>query len=218
MMKQENASLSSAVNETKEAWGASDAEGSSLNTVSASSTSIGSLTDDAGYQESQDLTSEEDASFAQSKRQKRTKVATVRMRSKGREEDQDKEDEEDEAEAPRTSLPSPRRRKQRPPSRTCPPRPRERDSILESSFSVLTPNTKSSHWSLALFCQYLCSCCHGRQNSVEENKAVDPLGRRDPDEKGPVTGSITEQGASGATPTGALGRSKNRECDRSACK
>ncbi|XP_036090706.1 uncharacterized protein LOC107521449 isoform X2 [Rousettus aegyptiacus] len=200
MMKQENVSLSSTVKETKEAWGVSDAEGSSLNVLSASSTSICSLTDDPGYQESQELTNEEDASLTQSKRQKQTKTATVRMRRQGKEGDQDKEEEEDEAEAPRTPLPSPRRRKQHPPSRTCPPRrPGEHRSTSESSLSVLTPNTQSSHWSLALFCQYLCSCCHRRQNSVEENKAADPLGRRDPDKKGPVTGPITEQGASRGT-------------------
>lgn len=143
---------------------------------------------------------EEDASLTQSKRQKQTKTATVRMRRQGKEGDQDKEEEEDEAEAPRTPLPSPRRRKQHLPSRTCPPRrPGEHRSTSESSLSVLTPNTQSSHWSLALFCQYLCSCCHGRQNSVEENKAADPLGRRDPDKKGPVTGPVTEQGGSGGT-------------------
>lgn len=38
------------------AWGASDTEDSSLNTVNASVTSICGLTDDPGYQESQDLT------------------------------------------------------------------------------------------------------------------------------------------------------------------
>lgn len=132
------------------------------------------------------------------------------MRSKGKEEDQDKDDEEDEAEAPRTSLPSPRRRKQRPLSRPCPPSSGEHRGISQSTLSVLTPGTKSSHWSLALFCQYLCSCCHRKQNSMEENEAANPLGRGGPDEKGPVPGSAAEQGASGRTSSRALGRNKNR--------
>ncbi|KAF5920183.1 hypothetical protein HPG69_006454 [Diceros bicornis minor] len=202
-----------AVSETKEAWGASGAENPSFSNFDVSLTSIYSFTDDLGYQGSQDLTSEEDLSLAESKRPKRGKATVVQMRrNKVKEEDEDdKEDEKDEAEGSPASLPSPRtRQKQYPCSRTCQMRQREHLSIWESSCNMPACKTKSSHWSLAELRQYLCSCCHRRQKSVEEHKPSDSKGRRDPNENGSVPGSVSEQwmqGAPGGMPREGLGRS-----------
>ncbi|KAB1260863.1 hypothetical protein Cadr_000024690, partial [Camelus dromedarius] len=196
--------------EAKGAWGSSAAENSSFTNVSVSLTSIYSLTDDLGYQGSQDLTSEEDPNLTQSKTQKPNKVAIVRMRRKKMKEENE-DDEEDEAEWSSTSLRSPRvRRKPRPYSKTGQLRRNEHTSILESNLSTPTSKIKSSRWSMTEFRQYLCSCCH--EKPVEENKASDSKERRDPNknEKG-VTGSINEQGRQedpGGSPREGLDRSQ----------
>ncbi|XP_025770958.1 ubiquilin-4 [Puma concolor] len=150
--------------ETREAWGAAGAEDPSLSTFDVSLTSIYNLTDDVGYQGSQELTSEEDPGLARSKRRKRSKVATVRpRRDKAKDEDADEEDEDAENEGPPRAARSPRvRRKRHPSSRTRPLR-QEHPGSSESSPSTLTSKTKSSRWSLAGFRRYLCSCCDRRR-------------------------------------------------------
>ncbi|XP_006155226.1 uncharacterized protein LOC102490643 [Tupaia chinensis] len=159
--------------ETKEAWGASRAERPSFDSYGASATSICSFTDDSGYQGGHELTSGEDCSTAQSRSQKRNKVAILQMRRKKMEEDtEDTEDTEDGAEGPPPSSKSPRTKgRQCPCRKTCQLRHNECLSILENSLNPSTEEVKLSCWSLATFYQYFCSCCHRTQKSVEENKA-----------------------------------------------
>nr|XP_019566684.1 PREDICTED: uncharacterized protein LOC109434300 [Rhinolophus sinicus] len=210
--------------DTKEAWGGSGTKSASSSNLDVSLTSIHSVADDPGYQASLELTSEEDAGLAQSKRQKRNKVVVFQMgrRKKRKEEHQDDTDDEDEnSEGAPTSLQSPRM-SQKPHlySRTRPRRPREHVSVLESSLSEPTSKTQPCPWSLAWFCQYLCSCCHRRHKSVGGNEALDSIGRRALDERGMVPGSVCEQRsqwAPGETPRAGLGRSQNRARHCSAC-
>ncbi|KAF6293204.1 hypothetical protein mRhiFer1_009091 [Rhinolophus ferrumequinum] len=116
-----------------------------------------------------------------------------RRKKRKEEEEDDTDDEGENSEGAPTSLQSPRMsRKPRLYSRIRPRRPREHVSILESSLSKPTSQTQSCPWSLAWFCQYLCSCCHRWQKSVGENEALDSVGRRDLDERGMVPGSVSE--------------------------
>ncbi|CAK7309831.1 hypothetical protein VULLAG_LOCUS14966 [Vulpes lagopus] len=156
MKKKENVSLSSIGKETKGAWGPPGAENPSFNTFDASLTSIYSFADDLGYQGSQELTSEEDPSLPQSKRQKRSKVANVCMRKDKVKEEEDEEEAES-ATLPRRSLRV--RRKLPLYSRACQLGQKKQPSTLGSSHSTPTSKTKSSRWSIAGFLQYLCSCC-----------------------------------------------------------
>ncbi|GAB5583869.1 uncharacterized protein LOC102901020 isoform X2 [Prionailurus iriomotensis] len=175
--------------EAREAWGAAGAEDPSLSTFDVPLTSIYNLTDDVGYQGSQELTSrheapyvtgpvsgerasspalgfpkEEDPGLARSKRRKRSKVATVRpRRDKAKDEDADEEDEDAENEGPPRAARSPRVRRKRHPSSRTRPRRQEHPGSSESSPSTLTSKTKSSRWSLAGFRRYLCSCCDRRR-------------------------------------------------------
>ncbi|KAK2084419.1 hypothetical protein P7K49_037452 [Saguinus oedipus] len=184
--------------EIKEACGASIAENPSFNNFAVSLTSINSFTDDLGYEGSQELTidgsvknmlhsllldspKEEDSSLVQMKRRKRNKVSVLQMRRNDmkEEDEEDEEEEEDKAEGPLTSLQSPRTRgMQCSYPRTLQVRHKEHLSVLESSLSSSTNESKLSGWSLSTFCQYLCSCCHRKQKSVEENKASDSGARR----------------------------------------
>ncbi|XP_077757168.1 uncharacterized protein LOC144315843 isoform X1 [Canis aureus] len=142
--------------ETNGVWGPPGAENPSFNTFDASLTSIYSFADDLGYQGSQELTSEEDPSLPQSKRQKRSKVANVCMRKDKVKEEEDEEEAES-ATLPRRSLRV--RRKLPLYSRACQLGQKKQPSTLGSSHSTPTSKTKSSHWSIAGFLQYLCSCC-----------------------------------------------------------
>lgn len=140
---------------------------------------------------------EEDAGLAQSKKQKRSKVVLfqIKRRKKRKEKDQNhKGNEDQDSEGSPTSLQSPRmRQKQRQCSWTRSPRRRKHVNVLGSDLNTPTSQTNSCHWSVAWFCQYLCSCCHRRPSLVGENEALDSVGRRAPDEHGRVPGSISRR-------------------------
>ncbi|XP_039107357.1 uncharacterized protein LOC120244707 [Hyaena hyaena] len=207
MKKRENESLSSSLKETKEAWGAAEAENPSLNTCDVSLTSVYSLTDDAGYQGSQELTGEEDPGRARCPRRKRGKVAAVRLRRDAvTGEGEDEEDADAENAGPPRAAPSPRVwRKRRSSSRTRAPR-QEPPRALGSRLSTFAAETKSSGRSLARFRHYLCGCCDLRRRrgaDPEAEAAGGAGGQAEP--PGAASGSCPAdehrtQGAAGGAP------------------